>query len=129
MRSEVVRLFRRFREGVARDWYDQEDLAEVATQAVLEGRTAGLDDLGLIVFFLPGDVSPAETRLIEALAAEGRSVVLLGATGDRVADAPALSLQNALEPRLSDTALVEVDTDEPPLPPRRRLAAHRSQRP
>ena len=117
VRSEVVRLFRRFREGVAHAWYDQEDLAEAATQAVLEGRTAGLDELGIIVFFLPVDVSPAETRLIKALAAEGRSAVLLGATGDRVADAPALSLQNALEPLPSNAAPAVADTDEPPLPP------------
>ena len=117
VRSEVVRLFRRFREGVAHAWYDQEDLAEAAVQAVLEGRTAGLDDLGLIVFFLPVDVSPAENKLIEALAAEGRCAVLLGATGDRVADAPALSLQNALELLLSHTTPVAADTDEQPLPP------------
>ena len=131
VRSEVVRLFRRFREGVAHAWYDHEDLAEAARQAVLDGRTAGLDELGLIVFFLPGDVSPAETRLIEALAAGGRCAALLGTTGDRVADAPALSLQNALEPHLSNTASVVADlappvpdsgdgafsTDESPLPP------------
>ena len=117
VRSEVVRLFRRFREGVAPAWYDQEDLAEAAVQAVLEGRTAGLDELGLIVFYLPGDVSPAETRLIEALASEGRSAVLLGATGDQVADAPALSLQNALEPLPSNIVPAAVDTEEPALPP------------
>lgn len=116
VRSEVVRLFRRFREGVAHAWYDQEDLAEAATQAVLEGRTAGLDELGLVVLFLPVDVSPAETRLIEALAAAGRSAVLLGATRDRVADAPALSPQHALEPLLSNIAPVVLDTNESPLP-------------
>ena len=103
VRSEVVRLFRRFCEGVAHAWYDQEDLAEAATQAVLEGRTAGLDELGLIVFFLPGDMSPAETMLIQALAAQGRCAALLGTTGDRAADDPALSLQNALEPLLCDS--------------------------
>ena len=90
VRSEVVRLFRRFREATARDWYDQEDLAEAATQAVVEGRTTALDELGLIVFFLPGDMSPAETRLVEALASRGRCVVVLGVTGDPDADSPAL---------------------------------------
>ena len=131
VRSEVVRLFRRFRQETARAWYDQEDLAEAAVRTVLGGRTAGLDELGLIVFFLPGDVSPAETRLIEALAAQGRCAALLGTTGDRVADAPAISLQNTLEPLLSNIAPVVADsappvpdsgggalsTDEPPLPP------------
>lgn len=115
VRSEVVRLFRRFREGVALAWYDQEDLAEAATQAVLEGRTAGLDESGLIVFFLPGDMSPAETRLIQALAAGGRCAALLGTTGDRAADALALSLQSALEPLLSNTAPVVADL-APPVP-------------
>ena len=61
VRSEVVRLFRQFRQETARAWYDQEDLADAAVRTVLGGRTAGLDELGLIVFFLPGDVSPAET--------------------------------------------------------------------
>lgn len=116
VRTEVVRLFRRFREDTAHAWYDQEDLAGAAGQAVLEGRTAGLDELGLIVFFLPGEMSPAETRLIETLAASGRCAVVLGATGDRVADASALSLQNALSPLLSTTA-PGLDTDEPALPP------------
>ena len=131
VRSEVVRLFRRFREGVSHAWYDQEDLAEAAMQAVLEGRTAGLDELGLIVFFLPEDLSPAETRLIEALAAGGRCAALLATTGDRVADAPALSLQNALESLLSNSEPIVADlappvpdseggapsTEEPPPPP------------
>ena len=68
VRSEVVRLFRRFRQETAHDWYDSEDLAEAATEAVLGGQSSALDELGLIVFFLPGDVTPGETRLIEALA-------------------------------------------------------------
>ena len=115
VRSEVVRLFRRFREGVAHGWYDQEDLAEAATQEILEGRMAGLDELGLIVFFLPDDMSPAETRLIQALAAAGRCAALLGTTGDRIADTPALSLQNALEPLLYNAAPVVADL-APPVP-------------
>lgn len=115
VRSEVVRLFRLFRKGVAHGWYDQEDLAEAATQAILEGRMAGLDELGLIVFFLPDDMCPAETRLIQALAAAGRCAALLGTTGDRVADTSALSLQNVLEPLLSNAAPVVADL-APPVP-------------
>ena len=117
VRSEVVKLFRRFRDETAHAWYDEEDLAEAAVQAVLEGRTAGLDELGLIVFFLPSDMSPAETRLIEALAAEGRSAVVLGTTGDRSADAPGFSLQNAPGPFLSNAVPDVADADEPLLPP------------
>ena len=96
VRSEVVRLFRRFRQETAHDWYDSEDLAEAASEAVLRGLSSALDELGLIVFFLPGDVTPGETRLIESLASQGRCVVLLGTTGDGDADGPSLALHSAL---------------------------------
>ena len=58
VRSEVVRLFRRFRRNIAPGWYDAEDLAAAAADAVLAGQTSALDELGLIVFFQPGDVTP-----------------------------------------------------------------------
>ncbi len=97
VRSEVVRLFRRFRQETASQWYDQEDLADAAVASLRARRPNALDELGLIVFYLPDDVSPAETRLIEALWTESRCAVVLGTTGDANADRPAEELYRTLK--------------------------------
>ena len=96
VRSEVVRLFRQFRQQTSPSWYDAEDLAVAAAEAVEEGRDHTLDELGLIIFYLPRDVGPGESRLIEALAQRGRCAVLLGLTGDGNADGPSLALADRL---------------------------------
>ena len=64
--GEVAQLYRSFRENMVTGWYDAEDLAEAATEAVETGDMSGLDEHGMIVFYLPRSVSPAETRLVEA---------------------------------------------------------------
>ena len=102
VRSELVRLFRRFRQGTRSHWYDSEDLAEAAATAVNEGKSSALDELGLIVFYLPKEMSPGETRLIESLWAAGRCAVVLGATGDRDANGPARELYSVLKPHGPD---------------------------
>ena len=102
VRGEVVRLYRAFREQLARGWYDVEDLAEAAAAAVRQGDSPGLDELGLIVFYLPRDVSPAQTRLIEALARQGRCAVFLGVTGDAEADESTRNLASALQSMLGE---------------------------
>ena len=96
VRSEIVRLYRTFRQSTANDWYDAEDLAEAAAETVRRGDTPGLDDLGTIVFYLPRDASPAQTELVEALASQGRCAVMLGTTGDDEADGPTLALAQTL---------------------------------
>ena len=50
LREEVVGLYRSFREQT-KEFYDAEDLAKAAAGAVRAGRTAGLSDLGFILFF------------------------------------------------------------------------------
>jgi ATP-dependent helicase/nuclease subunit B len=83
--AQVVRLFRAFRE-LTRDYYDEEDLALAAAQAV-RATSLALRDIGHVVVYLPRRLSPAEQTLLEALAAAGRLTVLVGLTGDPAADA------------------------------------------
>ena len=96
--GDVVRMHDEFRGLAGGSWYDAEDLALAAAEAVEGGEAPGLDDLGLIVFYLLRDTSPAETRLIEALARKGRCAALFGGTGDGLADEPTETLAARLEP-------------------------------
>ena len=86
--GDIVRMYDQFRQFTGGEWYDAEDLAEAAAEAIISGGAPVLEDLGLIVFYLPRRVSPAAARLMEALAQQHRCVVLIGTTGDAVADAP-----------------------------------------
>ena len=106
VRGEIVRLYLHFRRNTVSDWYDVEDLAETAAESVRQGTASGLADLGLIVFYLPRNTTPAETRLIEALARQDRCAVLLGTTGDAEADAPTQVLAGALRPLLGEPQMV-----------------------
>ena len=106
VRGEIVRLYLHFRRHTVSDWYDVEDLAETAAESVRRGTASGLADLGLIVFYLPRNTTPAETRLIEALARQDRCAVLLGTTGDSEADAPTQALAGALRPLLGEPQMV-----------------------
>ena len=116
VRSEVVRLFRRFRQETGLGWYDSEDLAEAATEELRAARSHALDELGLIVLFLPSDVTPAETRLIKALCTNGHCAAVLGVTGDAEADGPALDLYRTLSEGAPDPALPSRDGNPPHLP-------------
>ena len=87
LQAEVVNLYRRFR-GRTNTFYDSEDLAQAAADAIRRGEATGLSDLGLILFYQVRDVTPAQAAMIEALSDAGRCAVLLGLTGDDEADAP-----------------------------------------
>ena len=115
VRGEVVRLYRAFRQQTCKKWYDSEDLAEAAANAVRSDESSGLADLGLIIFYLPRDPSPAEQKLIETLASRVRCSVMLGSTGDPVADEQAAALAGVLTPMLG-TALPEKPAELPLLP-------------
>ena len=104
--GEIARLYREFRHSTRFQWYDAEDLAAAAAEAAIRGEVAGLQDLGAIVFYLPRNVSPAETELIEALAQQRACSVLLGTTGDSAADRPVDTLTDALKPRLGAPQVV-----------------------
>ena len=116
VRGEIVRLYRNFRQQTANGWYDIEDLAEVAAEAVRQGDAPALDDLGLIIFHLPRDISPAQIRLIEALGARERCAVLLGLTGDTEADRLTHGLADALRPTLGVARKAGGDAELPLLP-------------
>ena len=91
LRAETVALYRLYRERTA-EFYDDEDLAEASTKAVRSGSAYGLDDLGSIIFFRVRGLTPSQTSLVQALAEDGRCVVLLGLTGDSDADRSTLAL-------------------------------------
>ena len=119
--AEVVALYRKYREDIGRDWFDAEDLAAKAAEVVAQGRAAALTDLGHIIFYLPCRPSPAEARLMQALAEQGRCSLVLGATGDAQADDTVLALAGDLEPALGAPRRVGDDQDAPILPGEARL--------
>lgn len=96
--GEVARLYRQFRSEAGMAWYDAEDLAAAAADAVRLDSAPALGDLGQIVFYLPRRVSPAQSDLMKALAEQGRCSVILGVTSDEVADGPARDIAATLEP-------------------------------
>ena len=115
--GEVVSLYRKYRAEVSQQWFDREDLVASAAEAVALERAAALDDLGHIVFYLPHSVSPAEAKLMQALAGKGRCSVIAGNTGDFQADAPITALVEGLEPELGKANPAAGAPADPVLPP------------
>ena len=99
-RREVVRLYRDFRKRTGNGWYDAEDMTRAAANAVDAGAAPALRDIGMIVFYLPHDLTPGQVELARALAANVSCAVLLGTTGDEEADAPVNQLADRLQPLL-----------------------------
>ena len=85
-RSQVVQLYRRFREHTS-TYYDRESLAIAAAETVHDGRAAALRDLGPVIIYLVHDLTRGEQRLVETLASTWTCSVVFGATGDKEADA------------------------------------------
>ena len=96
LRAETVALYREYRRRTE-EYYDAEDLAEAAADAVRSGSARGLDDLGFIVFFRVRGLTSAQRNLTQALAQEGKCAVLLGLTGDPDADMSTIALANELD--------------------------------
>ncbi|MCY4417375.1 MAG: PD-(D/E)XK nuclease family protein [Chloroflexi bacterium] len=113
----VARMHDRFRELVRHDWYDQEDLAEAASEEVLAGEAPGLDDLGLIVFYLPRRTSPAQAKLMDSLAQRGRTAMVLGITGDELADEASRELADRLEAMMGSPEHAGVPDGQMPVLP------------
>ena len=113
LRGEVARLYRSYRTKIAGGWHDREDLTEAAAGALRQGDPPALDDLGIMVFYLPRNVSPAEADLIAELARRGRCSVLLGLTGDDDADRPARELTDSLAPLFGQN-VERIDATAPP---------------
>lgn len=115
--GEVARMHDRNRELVSQEWYDTEDLADAAATEVRSGAASGLNDLGLIVFYLPYDVSPAQAALIATLAQKHRCAVLLGMAGDPITDHAVWELADVLESTLGPPEPATAPDDQPPLLP------------
>ena len=96
--SEVVSLYHRHRQTISGKWYDLEDLASEAAEAIRKGEAPALDDLGHIIVFLPRPFSPGETALVLALGSEGKCSVILGVTEEDQADSLIRDLEGRLEP-------------------------------
>ena len=80
-------------------YYTREDLARSAGEALRQPRaTATLRDLGTIVFFLLDRLSPAESDLINGLCEIQPSYMVLGLTGEELADATTMGSAAAAEP-------------------------------
>lgn len=92
--ASVARLYPRFRARTA-GFYDDEDLA-VAAAVALAGAPPALREIGQVVLYLPTRLSPGEMHLLRALRDAGRLQVLVGLTGDAVADEVAEELAAAL---------------------------------
>ena len=101
-RREIVRLYRQFRHRTDDGWYDYEDLVEAAAEAVAAAAAPALRDLGLIIFYLPRNLTPGQINLILALAVKARCAALLGTTGDNDADGPVDQLAAMLQPVLGE---------------------------
>ena len=120
--GEMARLYDGFRSLAASEWYDSEDLAQAAAATVSAGAAPGLADLGLIVFYLPQGLSPGEVGLMQSLAAHHRCAIMLGTTGDAVADESTQDLAARLQRYIGPpTAVATEAADAPPLAGHARL--------
>ncbi len=99
--GETVGLYRRFK-AVTGNFYDGEDLAQSASQAVRNDPTLGLENVGFTVFFNLREVSTRERELIGALAEAGRCAVFLGLTGEQETDKPIEDLAHQLQRHLGE---------------------------
>ena len=115
--GETVRLYRTHRGNISNGWFDTEDLTAAAARAVTEGEAFALADLGHIVFYLPGRASPAEIELMRALVRQRVCSVVLGATGDPLADGPVNALANALEPDMGSPVPIQSEGAGPEILP------------
>ncbi len=102
--GEVARLYREYRTATSDDWYDIDDLALAAANAVGQDAAPALGDLGQIVFYLPRRISPAQTALMVSLAERGRCTVFLGITADEAADGPVREMAATLAPVMGGSA-------------------------
>lgn len=92
---DVVRLFRRVRE-LTRDFYDEADLVEAATEAVGAGDPA-CREAGVLILYLPRQVSRALARLMEAAGNGPGAHSIIGLTGEEETDALARVMAGRLK--------------------------------
>ena len=83
--GEIVRLLEYFRELTA-SYYDREALAEAAADVVERDHETALSDFGRVIAYLPGELTPGERRLLQALRTVGACATVLGVTGEEEVD-------------------------------------------
>ena len=106
LQAETVQLFHRFQERT-RGYYHREEMAAAAAEGVVTGAAdAVLRDIGAVIFYLTGDISPAETALARSLANRGQCSLILGLTGETEVDEAALALAKSF----SSTPHIEMGT-------------------
>jgi hypothetical protein len=81
---EVVGLFRSYRRA-ARQWMDDHDVVELAVAAVLANDPV-VDEVGLVVLYVPRRLGADDVALLSALDARDRLHVIMGMTGRARAD-------------------------------------------
>ena len=116
-RREVIRLYRDFRGWADHGWYDGEDVAQTAADALKDHAASGLRDLGLIVFYLPYDLTPGQLNLLDALARNAPCAAVLGTTGDDEADGPVKQFISTLQPLLGEAQGTGGNNSETPFLP------------
>lgn len=93
LQRHVVKLHLEYGARVA-GFYDEHDLAEAAARSVLE-RPSATSDLGVLILFLPGELTPGQRHFIDALARAAEVVAILGLTDDPNVDGPSLDAWSA----------------------------------
>ena len=111
--ADVVRLAGRARQLLETCWYDVDDVADAAAQALREGR-GSFDDVGPVVLHLPEVLRPSELRLVAALAGRTTVQVIVGATGEEREDVAAWALAERLSGCLGRAPVEVVGVDPHP---------------
>ncbi len=87
--ADVVRLCRYVRSELCHGWYDGQDLADLAVEA-LKPKTSDmvLGEIGPVIVYLPQRITKSQGQMMSAVAEKVPVVVIAGLTGDDQADAP-----------------------------------------
>ena len=103
LQRDVVQADGRFREA-ARPYYDREDLAKSAADAIQGGTASGLTDLGAVILFQLRDITPGEREMVEALASAWECRAIFALSGDEDADSSVRALADRLSKPLSEAS-------------------------
>ena len=90
--ADVVRICGQVREQLQHQWYDGQDLVDLAAKSLpTESGRAVAAGFGPVIVHLPQRITRPQARLLAALAGVTPMAVLIGLTGDDKADAPVLA--------------------------------------
>ena len=117
--ASMVGLHRAVTDRLQPTWYDSTDLLHRAAELV-EADATTTDDAGQLVLYLPQELTRAEARFAQALAARGDLTVIAGLTGvaraDRVVrrslDRIGLGTDERQPPQVADEVMHASDSDD-----------------